>query len=111
LKQRNAQLQEQLAKAKKNSSNSSKPPSSDLVKQKTPKGKGRRGKRKQGGQAGHPKHERPEFPPEMLDQVWEYQLSQSPVCGDALLPSAEDDPGGRDPREADPHRRASRIGL
>ena len=87
LEQRIAQLQEQLAKAKKNSSNSSKPPSSDIVKPKTPKGKGRRGKRKQGGQPGHPKHERPEFPPEMLDQVWEYQLSQCPVCGDALLPS------------------------
>jgi len=89
LEQRNAQLQEQLAKAKKNSSNSSKPPSSDIVKPKKPKGKGRRGKRKQGGQPGHPKHERPEFPPEMLDQVWQYQLSQCPVCGDALLPSDE----------------------
>ena len=46
LEQQNAQLQRQLAKVKKNSSNSSKPPSSDIVKPKIPKGKGRRGKRK-----------------------------------------------------------------
>ena len=58
-----------------------------MSKRKTPEGKGRRGKRKQAEQPGHPKQERPEFPPEMLDQVWEFQLSQCPVCGDALLPS------------------------
>jgi transposase len=84
-----AELEAELAKAKKNSSNSSKPPSSDIVKPKKPKGKGRRGKRKQGGQPGHAKHERSEFPPELLDGAWEYCLSQCPVCGDALLPSDE----------------------
>ena len=82
-------LKEQLAKAKKDSSTSSKPPSSDIVKRKKKPGKGRRGKRKQGGQKGHPRHERPEFPPEMLDGAWEYHLSECPVCGDALLPSDE----------------------
>ena len=80
-------LKEQLAKAKKDSSTSSKPPSSDIVKPKKPKGKGGHGKRKSGGQPGHPKHERPEFPPEMLDNAWEYYLDECPVCGDALLPS------------------------
>ena len=89
LLERIAELEAELAKAKKNSSNSSKPPSSDIVKPKKPKCKGRRGKRKQGGQPGHPKHERPEFPPEMLDRAWEYHLSQCPVCGDVLLPSDE----------------------
>ena len=89
LLERIAELEAELAKAKKNSSNSSKPPSSDIVKPKKPKGKGRHGKRKQGGQPGHPKHERPEFPPEMLDRAWEYHLSQCPVCGDVLLPSDE----------------------
>jgi transposase len=82
-------LKEQLAKAKKDSSTSSKPPSSDIVKPKKKPGKGRRGKRKQGGQKGHSRHERPEFPPEMLDGAWEYHLSECPVCGDALLPSDE----------------------
>jgi hypothetical protein len=87
LLQRIAELETEVAKAKKNSSNSSKPPSSDIVKPKKPKGKGRRGRRKQGAQPGHPKHERPEFPPEMLDDAWEYHLSQCPVCGDLLVPS------------------------
>jgi transposase len=89
LLERISELEAELAKAKKNSSNSSKPPSSDIVKPKKPKGKGRRGKRKQGGQPGHPKHERPEFPTEMLDTTWEYHLSECPVCGDVLLPSGE----------------------
>ncbi len=82
-------LKEQLAKAKKDSSTSSKPPSSDIVKPNKRTGKGRRGKRKQGGQPGHAKHERPAFPPGMLDGAWEYHLSACPVCGDALLPSDE----------------------
>ena len=84
-------LKEQLAKAKKDSSTSSKPPSSDIVKPKKPKGRGKggRGKRQPDGQPGHPKHERPEFPPEMLDDVWEYHLDECPVCGEALLPSDE----------------------
>jgi len=51
-----AQLEEMIARLQKNSSNSSKPPSSDIIK---PKPKGRRkGERKIGAQPGHPKHER-----------------------------------------------------
>ncbi len=88
LRDDNKQLKEELAKAKKDSSNSSKPPSSDIVTPpKPPKDKGGRGKRKPGGQPGHPKHERPEFPPEMLDDAWEYHLDECPVCGNTLLPS------------------------
>ncbi len=91
LQAQNAKRQEELAKARKDSSTSSKPPSSDIVNpdKKTAKGKRRRGKRKQGGQPGHAKHERPQFPPEMLDNTWEYHLSECPVCGDALLPADE----------------------
>ena len=83
LKEQVATLKEELAKAKKDSSTSSKPPSSDIINpdKKTAKGKRRRGKRKQGGQPGHPRHERPEFPPEVLDDVWEYSLSVFPACG------------------------------
>ena len=84
LEQQNAELREQLAKAKKNSTNSSKPPSSDIVKPKTPKGKDGRGKRKRGGQPGHPKHERPDFPPESINDAWEYTLEFCPLCGVTL---------------------------
>ena len=55
------QTQAQLAAARKNSSNSSKPPSSDIVKPKQPASPGRgkrKRKRKIGGQPGHRKHER-----------------------------------------------------
>jgi len=57
-----ATLREQLAAARKDSSTSSKPPSSDIVKPKLPPlpdGS----PRTIGGQPGHPKHERPLFPP------------------------------------------------
>ena len=70
------QLEAENARLKKNSSNSSKPPSSDIVKPKLEEGKGKkrhRRKRKRGGQKGHPKYERPLFPPEKVtdDEVVE----------------------------------------
>jgi len=77
-------LERENARLKKNSSTSSKPPSSDIVKpgSKPAKGKGR--KRKIGGQPGHPKHERTPFAPEQLDAAWDYTLEQCPVCGGEL---------------------------
>ena len=51
------ELKEQIAKLKKNSRNSSKPPSSDIVRPPKPPPKQGEGKRKQGAQPGHPKHE------------------------------------------------------
>src|SRR5262245_47891109 len=60
-----SQLQQQLAAARKDSSNSSKPPSSDIVKPSTPSTPGQ-GRRKPGGQPGHPRHQRALFPPQML---------------------------------------------
>jgi transposase len=82
-----AELEVQLAKATKNSSNSSKPPSSDIVKP-PPKGVGgKRGKkkRKRGGQPGHPRHDRPAFPPEQIDATWEYFFHACPDCGGGLV--------------------------
>ena len=64
----NQQLKDQIARLKRDSSNSSKPPSSDIVKPKkngTPQGKG---KRTIGGQQGHPRHERLPFAPEDIDR-------------------------------------------
>jgi transposase len=85
LRQRIEQLERELAQARKNSSTSSKPPSSDLVK---PPKRSRppvtSGARKAGGQPGHPKHQRPAFPPEQLDHIHVYTLNTCPDCGAAL---------------------------
>jgi len=85
-----AQTQEELAKARKNSSNSSKPPSSDIVKPKKPARSGRR-QRTIGAQPGHPKHERT-FRLEDADVQHTYPLETCPQCaGESLdaLPGAE----------------------
>ena len=58
LNARIAELETQLAAAKKTSRNSSKPPSSDIVKPPAdPHKPGRKGKRRIGGQKGHLKHD------------------------------------------------------
>ncbi len=76
-------LQEQLAAARKDSSTSSKPPSSDLVKPPAPLPPGQ-DHRQRGGQPGHPKHERVLFPPEQIDQFFEHPLPGCPCCGGQL---------------------------
>jgi transposase len=70
-----ATLEVKLAAALKNSKNSSKPPSSDLVKPKTTPvdPKKRKPKRTIGAQPGHKKHARVPFPPEKIDHVENYQ--------------------------------------
>jgi transposase len=71
----NQQLRDQIARLKRDSSNSSKPPSSDIVKPKnpgTPRGKH---KRKIGGQEGHPRHERIPFAPEDIGPIIAYEFS------------------------------------
>jgi transposase len=78
-------LEDELAKYKKNSSNSSKPPSSDIVK--LPRETQDGAKRKIGAQPGHPKHERPLFSGEQIDNVINHRLDACPGCGGALLPS------------------------
>ena len=54
LEARIAELEARLARLEKNSSNSSKPPSSDIVKPEIAAGKKRRSRRKRGAQPGHP---------------------------------------------------------
>ena len=80
------ELEAALAKARKNSSTSSKPPSSDIVKPPRPRGAG---KRKIGGQPGHPKHERPPFPPEAVNQSWIYTPTACPTCDGHGVPTEE----------------------
>jgi len=70
-------LQEQIAKLQRNSSTSSKPPSSDIVK--PPKAKSS-GSGKSGGQKGHPGFWHGLFKTEQIDEIKEYRLSECPSC-------------------------------
>jgi len=90
LQTRNAELLNSLAASKKNSRNSSKPPSSDIVKAPAePKRKPRGGKRRIGAQKGHPKHERPDFAPEQIDHAIDYRLDCCPVNASHELVSTD----------------------
>jgi transposase len=84
LQAENTLLREQLARARKGSSTSSKPPSKDIVKPPKPPGDSPDGKRKIGGQPGHPVHQREPFPPEQVNQFFEHPLSACPCCGGPL---------------------------
>ena len=82
-----AQVQALLAAARKDSSTSSKPPSSDIVKPPKPLAPGQ-DRRKRGGQPGHPKHERALTPTELLTAPpRDYLLELCPDCGHGLRPA------------------------
>lgn len=83
-----AQVAELLAKLNKNSTNSSKPPSSDgpQVKRKPPKPKS---KRSRGGQPGHPRHVRPLAPPEKVSEIVDCKPTECSHCHESL---SGDDP-------------------
>jgi transposase len=87
----NAQLKQELAAARKNSSTSSKPPSSDIVKPEKRRGQGGKN-RKRGGQPGHQRHDRPHFPLDMIDETLPYTLDCCPDCGGDLLFSRQAEP-------------------
>jgi len=70
-----AKLTEQVARLSRNSSNSSKPPSSDIVK--PPKANNPKGPRRQGGQPGHRGANRPPFGPNQINHV---EALHPPVC-------------------------------
>ncbi|MEA3421628.1 MAG: DUF6444 domain-containing protein, partial [Acidobacteriota bacterium] len=72
-------LERTIAKLTKNSSNSSKPPSSDDI-TKPKRKKSMETKCKIGGQPGHPKNERQPFPAEDIDKLHEYRLTSCPEC-------------------------------
>jgi transposase len=80
------QLEEEVARLKKNSHNSSKPPSSDIVKPKSLVQPGRK-KRRRGGQLGHRKCTRQPFEPDQVDQAFEYELTGKDATG--LVPLDE----------------------
>jgi len=83
LQKRVEELERMVAKLSKNSTNSSKPPSSDITR---PKPEQRQqGKRKIGAQPGHPRHERPAFPEADIKSFHDYRLEACPECGNAGL--------------------------
>ncbi len=78
-------LKIKIVQLSKTSKNSSKSPSSDIVKGKSETDKK---KRKRGGQPGHKKHEREAFKEEEIDQFHDYHIEGCPHCGNQveLLP-------------------------
>jgi transposase len=80
-----ADLERQLAGRKKNSTNSSKPPSSDgLAGEQRPRGRRRKSKRKPGGQPGHPGHHRPLVPVARVSAIEVLLPKQCRHCGENL---------------------------
>ena len=77
----NAALKAALARATTTSRNSSKRPSSDIVKGCRARSEG---KRKIGGQPGHPKHERRPLGPDEIDRHLCWVLTACPDCGGPL---------------------------
>ena len=91
LTQRVAELELELAKAKKDSSTSSKPPSSDIVKPPPKKQPGKRKKRKRGGQAGHQRQLREPLPPERVNETIDYEIDDTEVKRLRLAPTGDFD--------------------
>ncbi|MSR56500.1 MAG: hypothetical protein EXS05_02365 [Planctomycetaceae bacterium] len=83
-----AALEARLARSERHSGNSSKPPSSDVVKPPRKHWKpGRPKRRKIGGQPGHARHLRTRFSPEELDRHWVWKYDECPCCGGRLVDS------------------------
>jgi hypothetical protein len=77
-----ADLERQLALRKRNSTNSSKPPSSDgLAGKQRPRGRKHKSKRKPGGQPGHPGHHRALIPTAEVNAVEVLLPQQCGHCG------------------------------
>jgi transposase len=85
-----AQLRDEIARLKnQNSSNSSKPPSSDIV---NPQLRTKRKKRKRGGQTGHRRFQRQLLPPEQVDETILHELPADEVQRRRLVPLDEYEP-------------------
>ena len=80
-----ADLERQLAGRKKNSTNSSKPPSSDgLAGEQRPRGRKHKSRRKPGAQPGHPGHHRPLVPAGEVSAIEVLLPKQCRHCGGKL---------------------------
>lgn len=87
-------LARELARRSKDSSNSSKPPSSDeITKPKQASARQGQGEGKRiGAQPGHPRHTRAPYPPETVDDVHAYASACCPHCAGTDLVRLEDVP-------------------
>jgi transposase len=86
--ERIAELELQLAKAQKDSSTSSKAPSSDIVKP-PKKNTDRRKKTRRGGQKGHQRNLREPLPPERVDKEILYEIDVDEMGQRQLTPTDE----------------------
>jgi transposase len=84
LEARIRELEGEVARLKKDSGNSSKPPSSNIVKPKKADKNKNGEKRKIGAQRGHKKHERLPFSDEQIDGRKDVTLDKCPCCGGEL---------------------------
>lgn len=87
LRAENQRLKDQIARLTRDSSNSSKPPSSDIVKPKKKDHRQARRNRKIGGQPGHSREERTPFGPDQIDRTIHHELS--PARSRGLVPLEE----------------------
>jgi len=87
LTEENQKLRERIARLEKNSSNSSKPPSSDIINPQPSKASKR--KRKIGGQKGHTKHTRPLFESHEIDTTIVHTLPAELIRRKGLVPLPE----------------------
>ena len=80
-------LEEKIARLERNSSNSPKPPSNDII---NPKSSNKKKKKpKCGGQLGHKKHNRQPFAPEQIDKTIIHELPDEEVKRRNLTPLEE----------------------
>ena len=89
LTKRVSELELELAKARKDSSTSSKPPSSDITKPRPKKKPGRRKKPRRGGQPGHQRQLREPLPLDRVDQTIEYEIDEGEVERLGLTPTGD----------------------
>ena len=89
LTRRVAELELALAKAQKDSSTSSKPPSSDITKPQRKQAPGRRKKPRRGGQPGHQRQLREPLPPERVDETIDYEIKDDDVRRLGLAPTGD----------------------
>ena len=85
-----SELELAVAKLSKNSTNSSKPPSSDITRPKSQQKQ--EGKRKIGAQSGHPRHERVAFAESEIQVFHEYHIATCPECGNTDLVFRDEPP-------------------
>jgi len=91
LTKRVAELELALAKAQKDSSTSSKPPSSDITKPQPKKTPGRRRKPRRGGQPGHERQLREPLPPERVNETIDHEIDGDEIQRLGLTPTGEFD--------------------